>query len=365
MSTETPGEQSSPRPLLVVENLSVSFAARGLFGQRTKVVRAVSGVSFDLARGETLGVVGESGSGKSTTARAVMRLIDADSGSIELDGVSLDELRGGALRRQRSALQMVFQDPYSSLDPSMTVGEAIEEPMEVHGGRSRAQRRDAAAELLDRVGLGADFADRYPDELSGGQRQRVAIARAIALRPKLVVCDESVSALDVSTQNQVINLLEDIQESLGTSYLFIAHDLSVVRHIAHRVAVMYLGRIVEIGPTERVFARPAHPYTEALLSAIPVPLPSVQRSRTRITLVGDPPDPSLQPDGCAFHPRCPYAMDRCRVEAPLAQPVDGGGEAACHLLDLDDRPRLASAWDEHHGERIDPPRFDVAPESVR
>ncbi len=341
-----------PAPLLIVEGLSVSFVARGMFGQRTRTIRAVNGVSFQVGRGETLGVVGESGSGKSTMVRAVTRLIDADAGSIVLDGVELGSLRGGELRRLRAAVQMVFQDPYSSLDPSMTVAEALEEPLEVHTGLSRAERRATAVGLLERVGLGAGFAERYPDELSGGQRQRVAIGRAIALSPKLVVCDEAVSALDVSTQNQIISLLEDIQEVTGTSYLFIAHDLSVVRHIAQRVAVMYLGRIVEIGPTERVFAAPAHPYTEALLSAIPVPMPSIQRTRMRITLADDAPDPSHLPDGCAFHPRCPYVTDRCRTERPEPQPVAGGGSAACHLLDLADPPRLRGAWDEEIDRRL-------------
>jgi peptide/nickel transport system ATP-binding protein len=350
-------------PLLTVDGLRVSFSTHGLFGQRTRTAAAVSDVSFSVGRGETLGVVGESGSGKSTTARAVMRLIDADAGSVVLDGIDLTALHGDALRQQRSALQMVFQDPYSSLDPSMTISEAVEEPLEVHRQMSRSERREAAVELLDRVGLGVGFADRYPDELSGGQRQRVAIARAIALHPKLVVCDESVSALDVSTQNQIINLLDDIQESLGTSYLFIAHDLSVVRHIAHRVAVMYLGRIVEVGPTERVFSAPAHPYTEALLSAIPLALPSAQRRRGRIMLAGDPPDPSRQPSGCAFHPRCQHAMDRCTTEAPVLQPVAGGGEASCHLLDLSVLPRLLGASDPAIDGHSDAARLDLAPES--
>ena len=330
--------------LLIVDDVHVSFTPRRSILQRSALVRAVNGVSFAVAKGETLGLVGESGSGKSTTARAVMRLVEIDSGTIDLDGVRLNELHGSALRHARGALQMVFQDPYSSLNPSMTIVEAVEEPLLVQGDVDRIQRRAMAEQMLDRVGLGVGFADRYPDELSGGQRQRVAIARAIALNPKLVVCDESVSALDVSTQNQIINLFEDIQQSLGTSYLFIAHDLSVVRHIAHRVAVMYLGRIVEIGPTERVFGAPAHPYTEALLSAIPIPEPVAQRARVRITLAGDPPDPSRQPEGCVFPPRCPHVMERCRTEVPLVQPVVGGGEAACHLLDEPKSIKLVGAW---------------------
>ena len=303
-----------------------------------------------------LGVVGESGSGKSTLARVVMRLLDADRGEVELDGVRVDQLSASELRRLRPQFQMVFQDPYSSLDSSMTVGESIAQPLVVHRTVPKSERPDAVAALLERVGLGRDYADRYPDELSGGQRQRVAIARALALDPKLIVCDESVSALDVSTQNQVINLFEDIQRDSETSYLFIAHDLSVVRHIAHRVIVMYLGRVVESGPIERVFSAPAHPYTEALLSAIPIPNPRLQRARTRITLEGDPPDPTVVPAGCPFHDRCRHAMPRCSVDVPALQQVDGGGEAACHLLDLDEPVRLAG---------LDPDETAARPRSMR
>ncbi len=319
---------TTERALLEVRDLEVVFGRRG-----AARVRAVAGASFDVGRGETLGLVGESGSGKSTLARAVMRLVRADGGVVTLDGTRLDQLSGRSLRRQRTALQMVFQDPYSSLDPSMTVGESVAEPLEVHTQLSARERDRTVGDLLERVGLSSGFARRYPDELSGGQRQRVAIARAIALRPKLVVCDESLSALDVSTQNQIIRLLEDIQAESGTAYLFIAHDLAVVRHISHRVAVMYMGRIVDIGPVERVFDQPGHPYTEALLSAIPVPVPRVQRTRQRITLAGDPPDPASPPPGCPFHPRCRFAFDRCRIEVPRLQAVRGGGLAACHLHD--------------------------------
>lgn len=326
-------------PLLRVSDVSVTFAPRGR-RRAAGGVRALDGVSLEVARGETLGVVGESGSGKSTLARVIMRLLDAEHGVVELDGVRIDNLPVSELRRLRTKFQMVFQDPYSSLDGSMTVGESIAQPLIVHRTVDKAQRSVVVGDLLERVGLARDHANRYPDELSGGQRQRVAIARALALEPKLIVCDESVSALDVSAQNQVINLLEDIQRDNGTSYLFIAHDLSVVRHIAHRVVVMYLGRVVEVGPIERVFARPAHPYSEALLSAIPIPNPKLQRSRNRIRLEGDPPDPAAVPHGCSFHDRCAHAMPRCSVDEPVLQAVDGGGQAACHLLDLDMPPRL-------------------------
>jgi len=337
-------------PLLRVSDVAVTFSRRGRSSSRGGV-RALDGVSLELARGETLGVVGESGSGKSTLARVVMRLLDADRGEVELDGVRIDQLTSSELRQLRPQFQMVFQDPYSSLDSSMTVGESVEQPLVVHGTVAKADRAEVVGTLLERVGLRRDYADRYPDELSGGQRQRVAIARALALEPKLIVCDESVSALDVSTQNQVINLLEDIQRDSQTSYLFIAHDLSVVRHIAHRVLVMYLGRVVESGPIERVFSSPAHPYTEALLSAIPIPNPRLQRERTRITLEGDPPDPTVIPQGCAFHDRCRHAMPRCSVDVPVLQDVEGGGQAACHLLDLDEPVQLAGLDPRMAGER--------------
>lgn len=341
--------------VLRVSDVAVTFSRRGR-RRSSGGVRALDGVSLELGRGETLGVVGESGSGKSTLARVVMRLLDADRGEVELDGVRIDQLSASELRQLRPQFQMVFQDPYSSLDSSMTVGESVAQPLVVHRTVPKSERSDVVAALLERVGLGRDYADRYPDELSGGQRQRVAIARALALGPKLIVCDESVSALDVSTQNQVINLFEDIQRDSETSYLFIAHDLSVVRHIAHRVIVMYLGRVVESGPIERVFSAPAHPYTEALLSAIPIPNPRLQRARTRITLEGDPPDPTVVPAGCSFHDRCRHVMPRCAVDVPALQEVDGGGSAACHLLDLDEPVRLAG---------LDPDETAVRPRSMR
>jgi peptide/nickel transport system ATP-binding protein len=294
-------------------------------------VHAVRQVSFDVGRGETLGLVGESGSGKSTTGRAILRLVPVRSGKIELDGTDVLSLGKRELRGFRRHMQMVFQDPYSSLDPSMEIVDCIAEPLRAHTSLRGRQLRQRVVELLERVGLGQSHLHRYPNEFSGGQRQRIAIARAIAIEPSFLVCDEAVSALDVSTQNQVITLLEDLQRELGMSYLFIAHDLGVVRHIANRVAVMYLGRLVEWGPTERVFEQPAHPYTQALLSAVPVPDPAVQRARRRIILQGDLPDPASVPVGCPFSTRCPAVMPVCREVDPAPVDLPGGGAAACHL----------------------------------
>ncbi|MEU6262740.1 ABC transporter ATP-binding protein [Saccharopolyspora shandongensis] len=317
--------------LLEVEDLSVSFPLqRGLF-RRGARLRAVDGVSFEVAAGEILGLVGESGSGKSTTGRALMRLVEPDGGAVRLRGTELTTLGGRELRRHRRHIQMVFQDPYSSLDPSMVVAESVGEPLEVHEGLRGKARDERVRDLLVRVGLSPRHLERYPYEFSGGQRQRLAIARALAVDPDVVICDEAVSALDVSTQNQIINLLEELRAELGTSYLFISHDLSVVRQLAQRVAVMYLGRLVEEGPSQRLYTHPAHPYTEALLSAVPVPNPGVQRRRERIVLPGDPPDPTDPPGGCTFHPRCPYVMDVCRSVVPEPTPVDGGGTVRCHL----------------------------------
>lgn len=317
-------------PLLDVEDLTVQFSLRrGLFSRVP--LRAVDGVSFQIGHGETLGLVGESGSGKSTTGRAILRLIDPTAGRVTLDGEVLTDLSRREVRAARRQMQMVFQDPYSSLDPSMTVGDTLAEPLKIHDGLSRRAAQGRVIELLEQVGLARHHVDRYPYEFSGGQRQRIAIARAIAVNPKLIVCDEAVSALDVSTQNQVITLLERLRSEYDLSYLFISHDLGVVRHISHRVVVLYLGRIVEEGPVSRVYSEPAHPYTEALLSAVPIPDPHKQRTRSRILLHGDMPDPSAPPPGCVFHTRCPYAMEICRQEVPVATAVDGGGSVACHL----------------------------------
>ena len=317
-------------PLVEVEDLGVRFAVGGMPWNRT-YLHAVKDASFTIGRGETLGLVGESGSGKSTTGRAMLRLVDVHSGTVRLEGDDVAEAKGKQLRSMRKRMQMVFQDPYSSLDPSMVVGDSIAEPLQTHTSMSRSERLDSVKDLLEKVGLSAAHAERYPYEFSGGQRQRVAIARAIALQPELVVMDEAVSALDVSTQNQVINLVESLRDEFGLAYLFIAHDLSVVRHISNRVAVMYLGEIVEIGPTERVYNHPAHPYTEALLSAVPVPDPKIQRTRERVILTGDLPDPTNPPNGCTFHNRCQYAMDVCREERPPLVAIHDGGEVRCHL----------------------------------
>ncbi|MFP5069853.1 ABC transporter ATP-binding protein [Pseudonocardia nantongensis] len=316
--------------LLELEDLHVRFGSPGLRG-RGRVLRAVNGVTLSIGRGRTLGLVGESGSGKSTLGRAVLRLVPVHAGRVRLGGRELTGLRGRELRAARRDMQMVFQDPYSSLDPSSLVGDSIAEPVREHEGLSRRDAEVRVRELLEVVGLPGGHADRYPHEFSGGQRQRVAIARAVALNPSLVVCDEAVSALDVSTQNQVINLLEELRSRFGLSYLFIAHDLAVVRHIAHEVAVMYLGNVVETGPTDRVYDSPAHPYTQALLSAIPASHPRRAGTGTRMLLSGDLPDPANPPAGCAFVTRCPFAMDVCREVPPAMTPVDGGGEVACHL----------------------------------
>ncbi|MCW0214603.1 MAG: ABC transporter ATP-binding protein [Pseudonocardia sp.] len=318
-------------PVSEVVGLDVEFKIRGGLLGKGGTLRAVRDVGFEIGERETLGLVGESGSGKSTTGRAMLRLVEPTRGIVRLDGEDVTALKGQELRAARRRMQMVFQDPYSSLDPSMVIAESIAEPLDTHDSLSRAERQKRVEDLLDHVGLSKRYAQRYPYEFSGGQRQRLAIARAIALNPRLLVCDEAVSALDVSTQNQILNLLEDLQEEFGLSYLFIAHDLAVVRHIAHRVAVMYLGEIVETGPTDRLFDKPAHPYTEALLSAVPVPNPRRQRTRERIILSGEVPDAANPPPGCAFHTRCPHVMEICRSVAPPSVEAPGGGTVRCHL----------------------------------
>ncbi|MCU1628781.1 MAG: peptide transporter ATPase [Pseudonocardia sp.] len=359
----TAGTTPGTGPLLEIEDLRVTFGSPGPRG-RGRVVRAVDGVSLQVGRGRTVGLVGESGSGKSTLGRAALRLVPVRSGRVSLDGRDLTALRGRALRQARRDMQMVFQDPYSSLDPSAVIGDSIAEPLREHEGLSRRDAERRVKELLDVVGLPAGHAGRYPSEFSGGQRQRVAIARAVALNPSLVVCDEAVSALDVSTQNQVINLLEDLRARFELSYLFIAHDLAVVRHIAHEVAVMYLGHVVETGPTDRVYDSPAHPYTQALLSAIPASHPRRAGTGTRMLLSGDLPDPADPPPGCAFATRCPYAMDVCREAPPATTPVDGGGEVACHLQTSG--PTLAGRTLDAAGVRAERDGSpDVVPAAVR
>ena len=317
-------------PLLEVEGLTRHFAVkRGLmFSRAAGVVRAVDGVSFSVALGETLALVGESGCGKSTTARLVLRLIEPTAGSVRFEGTDITAMTGEPLRALRKRMQIVFQDPFASLNPRMTVGDILEEPLIVHRIGDAASRRARVADLLRQVGLADYHAQRYPHEFSGGQRQRIGIARALAVEPALIVCDEPVSALDVSVQAQVINLLKDLQRQLGLSYLFIAHDLAVVKHMADRVAVMYLGQIVEIGPAAALFANPGHPYTRTLLAAIPRPNP--RRERTQAVVAGDVPSPMNPPDGCRFHTRCPFVVDRCRVEIPVLTRSTDGHATACH-----------------------------------
>ena len=331
-------------PLLEVDNLAKHYPMRrGLIMSRTVGnVRAVDGIGFTLNRGETLALVGESGCGKSTTARLVLRLIEPTTGTVKFEGNDITTLDGLALRQIRRRMQIVFQDPFASLNPRMTVGDILEEPLIVHAIGNAAARRARVADLLALVGLAPYHAGRYPHEFSGGQRQRIGIARALAVEPALVVCDEPVSALDVSIQAQVVNLLKDLQGRLGLSYLFIAHDLAVVKHVADRVAVMYLGRIVEIGPKAQVFANPRHPYTRVLLSAIPRPDP--HRRLARQVPGGDVPSPADIPPGCRFHTRCSFAIDRCRTEDPVLRSIEPNHLSACHLAeDLPEAANLAEA----------------------
>jgi oligopeptide transport system ATP-binding protein len=322
-----------PQTLLRVDNLVKHFALGGsFFSREPEVVHAVDGVSFDIAQGETLGLVGESGCGKSTTGRSILRLVEPTSGDVWFDGRNVPKLDADELRAVRREMQIIFQDPYASLNPRMTVGAIVGEALLIHKlAKTTRDLEDRVLELLETVGLQPDHLRRYPHEFSGGQRQRIGIARALAVSPRLIVCDEPVSALDVSIQAQVINLLEDLQQKFDLTYLFIAHDLSVVQHISTRVAVMYLGRIVEIAGARELYTSPRHPYTEALLSAVPIPDPEMKRQR--IVLKGDVPSPVRPPPGCHFHTRCPRAFDRCRVEAPLLKKVMDGHLAACHLND--------------------------------
>jgi oligopeptide transport system ATP-binding protein len=310
----------------------------GLTSRHVADVRAVDGVTFSIKQGETLGLVGESGSGKTTIGRLLLRLLPATRGEIRFQGSNVLAMSRGELRRLRRSMQIIFQDPFASLNPRMTIGDIVAEPLEIHGITRGKETQRRVRELLELVGLQPYHANRYPHEFSGGQRQRVGVARALAVNPKFIVCDEPVSALDVSIQAQVINLLEELQEKFGLTYLFIAHDLSVVRHISSRVAVMYVGKIVELANRDALYQNPMHPYTQALLSAIPIPDPVLEKRRKRIVLTGDIPSPVNPPSGCRFHTRCPIAFDRCVTEEPPLREYEPGHFAACH-------------WVEEHGGR--------------
>ncbi len=341
-------EREVAGPLLRVEDLKVHFPILGgLLRRQRGTVRAVDGISFHIDSGETLGLVGESGCGKTTTGRALLRLTEPTAGRVIFQGEDVVAMSGSALRRRRRDMQMIFQDPYGSLSPRMRVGEIVGDPLGIHGLARGAERDKRVAELLTMVGLSARFASRYPHEFSGGQRQRIGIARALALHPKFIVCDEPVSALDVSIQAQVLNLLVDLRRQLNLTYLFIAHDLAVVRHISNRIAVMYLGKIVEVGTPDDVYERAAHPYTRALLSAIPVPNPGLERRRRRVILSGDLPSPAAPPPGCRFHTRCWLYRElgepeRCRTEQPPERPLGGAHVAACHYLEETQRSAVGT-----------------------
>jgi oligopeptide transport system ATP-binding protein len=330
MATAT--RTASPDDTLVdIKDLKMHFPVKsnGLLRRTIGAVKAVDGVSFSVKRGETLGLVGESGCGKSTTGRAILQLHRPTSGAVMFEGKDLTKVKGEELRRIRRKVQIIFQDPYASLNPRMTVGDIIGEPIRVHGLRKGKDVRVRVEELLKVVGLNPYFINRYPHEFSGGQRQRIGIARALAVEPEFIVCDEPVSALDVSIQAQIINLLQDLQNEFNLTYLFIAHNLSVVQHISDRVAVMYLGKMVELAPAPMLYSRPMHPYTQALLSAVPIPDPEIEKSRQRIILQGDVPSPLNPPSGCHFHTRCPMVIDKCREEEPPFVDYGGGHFSAC------------------------------------
>jgi oligopeptide transport system ATP-binding protein len=327
-------EVSEGEVLVDVRNLKVYFpiTAGLIFQRKIADIKAVDGIDLQIRKGETLGLVGESGCGKSTTGRAILQLYRPTSGEIKFGDIELTAIKGGDLRRMRRKMQMIFQDPFASLNPRMSVGAIIGEPLAIHGLAKGQARRDRVAELMRIVGLNPYYANRYPHEFSGGQRQRIGVARALAVEPDFIVADEPVSALDVSIQAQIINLLEDLQEQFGLTYLFIAHDLSVVRHISDRVTVMYLGKIMELTGRDELYDNPLHPYTKALLSAVPVPDPAVESKRERIILSGDVPSPMRPPPGCVFHTRCPIAIDECRVDQPEWRQVAKDHWVACHRV---------------------------------
>jgi oligopeptide/dipeptide ABC transporter ATP-binding protein len=332
MTMTTTGEPILGKDLVIVKDLVKYFPVRsGLLQRVVAWVQAVDGISFTIREGETLGMVGESGCGKTTVGRAMLRLIEPTSGSVNFDGTDILGLKGKALKSMRRNMQIIFQDPYASLDPRMPIGESVMEGLNVHGIGTHRERYETMLETLKKVGLEDYHARRYPHEFSGGQRQRIGIARALALRPKFIICDEPVSALDVSIQSQVLNILKDLQQEFGLTYLFIAHNLSVVEHISDRVAVMYLGKMVELASREALYREALHPYTKALFSAIPVPDPTIKRDR--IILKGDVPSPLNPPQGCRFHPRCPVAIDKCSVEEPVFKESKPDHWAACWLVE--------------------------------
>jgi oligopeptide transport system ATP-binding protein len=329
---DTVQNQSTGEDLLVVKNLKKYFPIRrGVFQRKVGDVKAVDGVSFVIKRGETLGLVGESGCGKSTTGKTILQLERATAGEVWLEGLDITKVKGETLRLMRKRMQIIFQDPFASLNPRMTVGEIVGEPLEVHGSVKGKEKSDRVKELLKLVGLNPSFVTRFPHEFSGGQRQRIGIARALALNPAFIVCDEPIAALDVSIQAQVVNLLEELQKQFGLTYLFIAHDLSMVRHISDRVAVMYLGRIVEIADWRAIYEDPKHPYSQALLSAIPIPDPAIEAKRKRIILEGDVPSAANPPVGCNFNTRCPVRQEKCFVDDPDLKEIVPGHWAACHF----------------------------------
>ncbi len=334
MQTPLPAPQPAGETFIEVRGLKKHFPILGgLFRRQIGAVKAVDGVTFDIRRGETLGLVGESGSGKSTIGRVMLQLDHATDGTVTLDGVELTAVTGEALRRIRPRMQMVFQDPHASLNPRMTVASIVGEPLKEHRAAKGEVRRDRIEELLALVGLDPSHANRYPHEFSGGQRQRIGIARAIALNPEFIICDEPIAALDVSIQSQIVNLLERLQQQLGLTYLFISHDLSMVRHIADRVAVLYLGKIMELADANEMYLAPKHPYTQALLSAVPVPDPKVEARRKRIILQGDIPSPANPPPGCPFNTRCPVAQEKCSAEVPEWRQLSDGHWVACHFAE--------------------------------
>ena len=334
MTLNEKNDGSSSKILVRVENLKKHFPiTRGiLFQSKVGDIKAVDGISFEIREGETFSLVGESGCGKTTAGRTLLQLYRPTSGHVYFENEDLVAMKGEALRKMRSKMQMIFQDPYASLDPRQSIGNIIGEPMSEHGLVSRKEKGEVISELLIKVGLLPYFADRFPHECSGGQRQRVGIARSLALRPKLIVCDEPISALDVSVQAQVVNLLKSLQKDMGLTYLFIAHDLSMVRHISNRVGVMYLGKIVELANRNELYGNPLHPYTQALLSAVPVPDPKIEAKRQRIILRGEIPSPTNPPSGCTFHPRCPMAIESCAHQVPEWREIQKDHWAACNLI---------------------------------